>query len=197
MRGSTDSTRETSTRSSIPGYAIWTSNGVEVVMPGFYPTGNRAPRRSRLGLPEPTTPAGAAELRLFGRVLERTRAEGAGRRRATEEVDVDARDGAVTDLEVARCNALVRLRRRAATEAFDQHVGDGARLAFGEHAGARHWRARDVTHRIDVGELRGEGRGVDGDPPVVGEPGRHDHGGRGVHRDAEEEVVRDHATVGD
>ena len=106
-------------------------------------------------------------------------------------------DPVAAELDVTRGDAAVRRRLRATAEPMHEDVGDGPRLTFGDRPDPRHGRARDVADGVHVRELRRERCRIDRDPAVDGQTrGEHDLGAD-VHGDAEEQVVRDRATVGE
>ena len=101
---------------------------------------------------EPAGASARAEVLLFGDERRGRFAEGAGRSRCREEVDVDAADETGAELDVAGSTAVVGGRLLAASQSREQGGGDDARRTFGKDSGLRDADRRDVTDGVHTWE---------------------------------------------
>src|SRR5438876_7300373 len=157
----------------------------------------RPPRffASRSSTPKPELAPRGGELALLLGSPKGGFGKRGGYRRPAQEINVDTSDLVISKLDEARPRPVVRLSRTRVPQLHDEMLGHRASSAFGEDARLGHGRACDIADRVDVGKLRREVCLVHRDPTIDGQAGSLDHGGYPMHRDAQEEVVRERAAV--
>ena len=138
---------------------------------------------------EPSGPTDRSEVGLLGCVLRARSQQWSCGPSLGPEVHIDPAHLAFAHLHKAQAGAVVG-PGPAAPNASSDLVGDGPGGRLGEDTGLGDPCLGTIADRVDAREGRGEGERVHLYPPVLSEPGLHQHIWHLVHRDADEQVIR-------